>query len=182
MKQVPFTIDMAKKIHGGQIQGEIKTREGGNVRGLIFNVNNEKWPLCAVITKNNGTEIVLSFNVYGSALPYMDTSVFDLTLYVKNENRKKVYISIPISGKDITEVNLHVDLAKKGLESNDYNPITPFDASPDSNASYAEHMGRDIQAILECDAVYFCRGWQDSKGCQAEYEVAKIYGKKMVFE
>jgi hypothetical protein len=43
-------------------------------------------------------------------------------------------------------------------------------------------MGRDIQALLECDAVYFCRGWQDSKGCQAEYEVAKIYGKKMVFE
>ena len=90
--------------------------------------------------------------------------------------KKKVYISIPISGKDISEVKLHLDIVKNGLVSNGY------DVSPDSNASYAEHMGRDIQALLECDAVYFCRGWQDSKGCQAEYEVAKIYGKQIVFE
>lgn len=71
---------------------------------------------------------------------------------------------------------------KKNLVSNDYEPVTPFDVSPDSNASYTEHMGKDIQALLECDAVFFCRGWQDSKGCQAEYEVARIYGKQMVFE
>lgn len=96
--------------------------------------------------------------------------------------KKKVYISIPISGKDITEVNLIVNMVKKGLEINGCTPVTPFDASPDSKASYSEHMGRDIQALLECDAVYFCRGWQESKGCQAEYEVAKIYGKQMVFE
>lgn len=96
--------------------------------------------------------------------------------------KKKVYISIPISGKDITEVKLHLGLVKNGLISNDYEPVTPFDVSPDSNASYAEHMGEDIQALLECNAVFFCRGWQDSKGCQAEYEVARIYGKQMVFE
>lgn len=96
--------------------------------------------------------------------------------------KKKVYISIPISGKDITEVKLHLDIVKNGLVSELCEPVTPFDVSQDSNASYAEHMGRDIQALLECDAVFFCFGWQDSKGCQAEYEVAKIYGKKMFFE
>lgn len=95
--------------------------------------------------------------------------------------KKKLYISIPISGKDITEVKLHLDFVKNRLISKLYDPVTPFDVSPDSNASYAEHMGRDIQALLECDAVFFCRGWQDSKGCQAEYEVAKIYGKKNGF-
>lgn len=96
--------------------------------------------------------------------------------------KKKVYISVPISGKDIIEVKILVDIMKSRLEFYKYTPITPFDASPDSNASYAEHMGRDIQALLECDAVFFCRGWQDSKGCQVEYEVAKIYGKQMLFE
>lgn len=96
--------------------------------------------------------------------------------------KKKVYISIPISGKDITEVKLHLDYVKNRLASDFCEPVTPFDVSPDSNASYAEHMGRDIQALLECDVVFFCIGWQNSKGCQAEYEVAKIYGKKMVFE
>lgn len=182
MKQIPFTLDMAKKIHGGLIKGEIKTREGGNVRGLIFNVNDEKWPLCAVVTKNNGAEIVLSFNIDGSALPYMDTSVFDLTLYVEDEIRKKVYISLPITGMEMEKVVSKANDRKKLLSFKGFEPVTPFDVSPDSNASYAEHMGRDIQALLECDAVYFCRGWQDSKGCQAEYEVAKIYGKQMVFE
>jgi len=90
--------------------------------------------------------------------------------------KKKIYISLPITG--------HEDLAKLRAEvgQKGFDAVTPFDVSPDSNASYAEHMGRDIQALLECDAVYFCRGWQDSKGCQAEYEVAKIYGKQMVFE
>lgn len=95
---------------------------------------------------------------------------------------KKVYISIPISGKDINQVKLYLDLVKNGIKSSGSDPITPFDVSPDSNASYAEHMGKDIQALLECDAIFFCRGWQNSKGCQAEFEVAKIYGKQMIFE
>lgn len=95
---------------------------------------------------------------------------------------KKVYISIPISGKDINQVKLYLDLVKNGIKSSGSDPITPFDVSPYSNASYAEHMGKDIQALLECDAVFFCRGWQNSKGCQAEFEVAKIYGKQMIFE
>lgn len=104
--------------------------------------------------------------------------------YMRTEKtmKKKVYISVPITGKDITFIKLHLDLVKKGLVSNGHEPVTPFDASPDYNASYAEHMGKDIQALLECDAVYFCRGWQESKGCQAEYEVARIYGKQMLFE
>lgn len=52
--------------------------------------------------------------------------------------KKKLYISIPISGKDITEVKLHLDFVKNRLVSKLYEPVTPFDVSPDSNASYAE--------------------------------------------
>lgn len=99
-----------------------------------------------------------------------------------NESRKKIYISLPITGLDKDTVISKANDRKKLISFKGYEPVTPFDVSPDSNASYAEHMGRDIQALLECDAVYFCRGWQDSKGCQEEYEVAKIYGKQMVFE
>ena len=99
-----------------------------------------------------------------------------------NESRKKIYISLPITGLDKDTVISKANDRKKLISFKGYEPVTPFDVSPDSNASYAEHMGRDIQALLECDAVYFCRGWQDSKGCQAEYEVAKIYSKQMVFE
>ena len=95
--------------------------------------------------------------------------------------KKKIYISLPITRyEDLAK--LRAEVRQKELGQKGFDAVTPFDVSPDSNASYAEHMGRDIQALLECDAVYFCRGWQDSKGCQAEYEVAKIYSKQMVFE
>ena len=43
-------------------------------------------------------------------------------------------------------------------------------------------MGKDIEALLECDAIYMCEGWQNSKGCMAEFEVARIYGKEIMFE
>lgn len=95
--------------------------------------------------------------------------------------KKKIYISLPITGHEYL-AKLRAEVRQKELRQKGVDAVTPFDVSPDSNASYAEHMGRDIQALLECDAVYFCRGWQDSKGCQAEYEVAKIYGKQMFFE
>ena len=35
---------------------------------------------------------------------------------------------------------------------------------------------------MECDAIYLCEGWQNSKGCMAEFEVARIYGKEIMFE
>lgn len=41
--------------------------------------------------------------------------------------KKKLYISIPISGKDITEVKLHLDFVKNRLISKLYEPVTPFD-------------------------------------------------------
>lgn len=61
--------------------------------------------------------------------------------------------------------------------------ITPFDVNENEDKdSYARKMGNDIEALLECDAVYMCKGWQDSKGCMAEFEIARIYGKKIIFE
>lgn len=55
--------------------------------------------------------------------------------------------------------------------------MTPFDLSTDSEKPYSYHMGKDIEGLLECDAVYFAPGWVDSKGCNLEYAAAKIYGK-----
>ena len=102
--------------------------------------------------------------------------------------RKRIYISIPISGhdieevkakaKDITECILWDELGiEKGLDV-----ITPFDVCPEPDKPYSYYMGKDIEALLECDAIYLCEGWQNSKGCMAEFEVARIYGKEIMFE
>lgn len=93
-------------------------------------------------------------------------------------SKKKVYISLPITGCDIDEVEAKSIFVSSVLENKGYIPVSPLDVSPDPDATYAEHMGRDIQALLECDAVYFC----NSKGCMLEHEAARIYGKQMLFE
>ena len=102
--------------------------------------------------------------------------------------RKRIYISIPISGHDLEEVKAKAkDIIEcilwdelgieKGLDI-----ITPFDVCPEPDKSYSYYMGKDIEALLECDAIYLCEGWQNSKGCMAEFEVARIYGKEIMFE
>lgn len=99
-----------------------------------------------------------------------------------NENKGKVYISTPITGHDIKTVRIWVDTAKDYLLRRSYIPVSPLEVSPDMDAPYSEHMGRDIAVLIECDAVLFLKGWHTSKGCQLEYAAAKIYGKKIMFE
>lgn len=105
--------------------------------------------------------------------------------------RKRIYISIPISGHDLEEVKEKARNIRElvlwdefGLEKGWHRPdvITPFDVCPEPDKPYSYYMGKDIEALLECDAIYLCEGWQNSKGCMAEFEVARIYGKQIMFE
>ena len=105
--------------------------------------------------------------------------------------RKRIYISIPISGHDIEEVKEKARDIRKCLlldefdwekEWNSTDVITPFDVCPETYKPYSYYMGKDIEALLKCDAIYLCEGWQNSKGCMAEFEVARIYGKEIMFE
>ena len=105
--------------------------------------------------------------------------------------RKRIYISIPISGYDLEEVKAKArDIRERllcdvlGFKKGQNRPdvITPFDVCPEPDKPYSYYMGKDIEALLECDAIYLCEGWQNSKGCIAEFEVARIYGKEIMFE
>ena len=105
--------------------------------------------------------------------------------------RKRIYISIPISGNGLEEVKAKARVARErllydvfGVKKGRNRPdvITPFDVCPESDKPYSYYMGKDIEALLECDAIYLCEGWQNSKGCIAEFEMARIYGKEIIIE
>lgn len=89
----------------------------------------------------------------------------------------KIYISLPITGHDIEEVEASCIYASGVIQAKGHTPVSPLDVSPDPDASYAEHMGNDIEALLCCDEVLFLDGWRTSKGCRLEHEAAIIYGK-----
>jgi hypothetical protein len=96
--------------------------------------------------------------------------------------KKKIYISIPITGKDISQVICGYTIAKIKLQSKEVECVTPFDICDEKYKPYSYYIGKDIEVLLECDAIYMCKGWQNSKGCMAEFEVARIYGKEIIFE
>lgn len=43
-------------------------------------------------------------------------------------------------------------------------------------------LGMSIIAMSECEGVFFCKGWEEAKGCRIEYEAARVYGLKCIFE
>ena len=94
--------------------------------------------------------------------------------------KKKLYISLPITGRDLDSAKREAENYKRFYECAGYDVITPFDVSPDSEKPYSYHMGRDIETLLECDAVFFVYGFHHSKGCNLEYAAAKIYGKEII--
>ena len=89
---------------------------------------------------------------------------------------KKVYISIPITGRSLEIVVKQAEIVKACLHAAGYDPVTPFDICPEQGKPYAYYMARDIEVLLECDAIYMCPGWRVSKGCRAEAAIAEIYG------
>jgi hypothetical protein len=93
--------------------------------------------------------------------------------------KKKLYISLPISGRNLEDVKRRANTLKNDFVSEEYEAVTPFDICPDSTLPYSELMGRDIAGLLECDAVLFDYDWQESKGCRAEHSIAQIYGKSI---
>lgn len=106
----------------------------------------------------------------------------------------KIYISLPISGYPIEERVAYANMVRNNLievisqtcgflgRKKNLRVVTPFDICPEPDKPYSYYMGKDIEALLECDAIYLCEGWQNSKGCMAEFEVARIYGKEIMFE
>lgn len=95
----------------------------------------------------------------------------------------KIYISLPIKGYE-KSVHTRYDKAVKEIKSKYPNAeicgptnINDFDNNGlDPNVpthSWSWHLGEDIKDLLECDYIYLCKGYNDSKGCQVEYNVAK---------
>ena len=43
-------------------------------------------------------------------------------------------------------------------------------------------IAKSLEAMSLCDTVYFSRGWEATRGCKIEHEVAKAYGIKIIYE
>ena len=43
-------------------------------------------------------------------------------------------------------------------------------------------LAKSLENMSLCHAAYFCRGWENARGCKIEHEAAKAYGLKIIYE
>lgn len=92
------------------------------------------------------------------------------------EDKKRMYLSLPITGRKIEKVKAYAKKVKEKWVAKGYDVVTPFEVNP-IEISYEECMGRCVTALLLCDGIILCSDWFGSKGCRAECSVAQVYGK-----
>ena len=94
---------------------------------------------------------------------------------------KKIYISVPISGRNIEDVESDIIFASAQIEKHGCKAVSPLEVSPNPDASYEEHIGNDMTELLRCDAILLLDNWQQSKGCLLENQAALLYGKNQYY-
>jgi len=94
----------------------------------------------------------------------------------------KVYISGKISGLPFDEVEQKFNRAEWLLEDIGAVPVNPLKNGLCRSSSWEQHMVRDIEMLLECDALLLLTTWIDSKGANIEYYIAKMQGLKILHE
>lgn len=93
-----------------------------------------------------------------------------------------VFISQPMNGYTDEEI---VNVRKSAVENiknifgNDVIILDSFFCDEDTPLC---KLGRSIQMLDKADIVYFCKGWDKTRGCVIEFSCAKEYGKKIFIE
>lgn len=93
---------------------------------------------------------------------------------------RSCFISIPITGQEETARNICAETKRRLSEKYPHiHFVTPFEVNMKKDMPDSYYMGRDIEALMNCDAIISMEGWQKSKGCQVERFTANIYGLKI---
>lgn len=99
-------------------------------------------------------------------------------------------ISQPMAGKTEEEIQVTRDKAIKKLNELGYELVNTLfieewaakEKSNDVTNVPLWFFAKSLQKMSECDAVYFCRGWENTRGCKVEHEAADLYGLKLIYE
>lgn len=95
---------------------------------------------------------------------------------------RKVYISLPISHFDLEERRAYAEEIEKFLGNFYHEIVNPLKNGISQEEHWSVHMRRDIRLLTECDVIYMCRGWEMSKGCKLEHDVATSCGLSVIYE
>lgn len=105
---------------------------------------------------------------------------------------KKAMLSQPMNGKSDEEIIATREKAIKVLEKKGYEVINTLFTDEWYNKDKMKERGvvqiplcfmaKGIENMSLCHAVYFCKGWEDARGCKIEHATATAYGLDIIYE
>lgn len=90
------------------------------------------------------------------------------------EKKKKLFISIPMSGRSEEDIDKEMKNIASIYKSKGYEIIDSFLDMIDGDRTY--NLGKSISILNDADYVVFAPGWDRSRGCQIEKFVCDMYG------
>lgn len=93
----------------------------------------------------------------------------------------KIYISGQISGLLLHEARLNFAEAEKWLKRQGYEVMNPMVCNVyEEWKTWADYIIESIEALRECDGIYFMDNWVDSDGAKVEKIVAEHLELKVI--
>ena len=100
---------------------------------------------------------------------------------------KKAMLSQPMANKTNEEIIATRENAIKVLEGKGYNIVnTLFTDEKMKERGVVQiplcFLAKSLENMSLCHAVYFCKGWENARGCKIEHDVAVAYGLDIIYE
>lgn len=106
--------------------------------------------------------------------------------------KKKAMLSQPMAGKTEAEIISTREHAVKDLTIRGYEVINTFftDEWYGQGAMLARgvvqiplcFLAKSLENMSLCHAAYFCKGWENARGCRIEHDAAIAYGLEIIYE
>lgn len=104
----------------------------------------------------------------------------------------RAMFSQPMCGKTQEEIVETRERAIRALQERGYEVVNTLftDEWYDKEAMEARgvvqiplcFLAKSLEKMSRCHAAYFCKGWEQTRGCHIEHEAAKAYGLEIIYE
>ena len=105
---------------------------------------------------------------------------------------KKAMLSQPMAGKTNAEIVSARDRAIRVLREKGYEIVNTLFTDEWYSKEKMEERGvvqiplcflaKSLENMSLCNAAYFCKGWENARGCRIEHDAAKAYGLEIIYE
>lgn len=104
----------------------------------------------------------------------------------------KAMLSQPMGGKTQEEIVKTRERAIRALQERGYEVVNTLFTDEWYGKEAMEARGvvqiplcflaKSLENMSLCHAAYFCKGWEQARGCRIEHEAAKAYGLEIIYE